>query len=202
MATATAPGAAPATAPHRFTVAEYYRIASAGVLGEDDRVELIDGQILDMSPISPGHAYAVDCCNRAFSAGVGGAAVVRVQNPLALGDYDEPEPDVALVNPPGSRYAAAHPGAADVLLLVEVAESSLAYDQSTKAALYAAAGIREMWVVNLPAGVLEVYRVPGPLGYQDRRTHRRDERVVPQAFPDLEIAVADLLPPVGLEPAR
>ncbi|HTE19451.1 MAG TPA: Uma2 family endonuclease [Armatimonadota bacterium] len=197
MATATAPVPPPETAPHRFTVAEYHRIASAGVLGEDDRVELIDGQIFDRSPISPGHAYAVDCCNRVFSAGVGGDAVVRVQNPLALGDYDEPEPDVALVSPPGSRYASTHPGAADVLLLVEVAESSLAYDQSTKAALYAAAGIREVWVVNLPAGVLEVYRDASPSGYQDRQTHQRAERVTPLAFSDLEITVADLLPPRG-----
>jgi Uma2 family endonuclease len=85
------------------------------------------------------------------------------------------------------------------LLLVEVAESSLAYDQSTKASLYAAAGILEMWVVNLPTGVLEMYRDPGPLGYQDRQTHQRGQRVIPLAFPDLEIAVADLLPPRVVE---
>jgi Uma2 family endonuclease len=202
MATATVPPAAAELRPYRFTVADYYRMAEAGILTEDDRVELLGGQVVAMSPIGPGHAYAVDCCNRAFSAGVGGRAVVRVQNPLALGEYDEPEPDVALVRPPGRRYATAHPGAADVLLLVEVAETSLVYDQRTKAAVYAAVGIREVWVVNLPDRVLEVYRDPGPPGYRDRQTYDLDARVAPLAFPELELAVADLLPPGGLERER
>ena len=187
MATATVPPAAAEPRPHRFTVADYYRMAEAGILSEDDRVELLG---------------AVDCCNRAFSAGVGGRAVVRVRNPLALGEYDEPEPDVALVRPPGRRSATAHPGAAEVLRLVEVAETSLAYDQRTNAAVYAAAGIREVWVVNLPDRVLEVYRDPGPPGYRDRQTNGLDARVAPLAFPELVLAVADLPPLGGLERER
>ena len=196
MATVTAPSATPALAPHRFTVADYYRMLEAGILTEDDRVELLGGQVVAMSPIGPPHAYAVDCCVEAFAGLVVARRVIlRLQNPLALGDYDEPQPDVALVTPPRGRYATAHPGAAEVLLLVEVADSSLAYDQSTKAAVYATAGIRELWIVNLPEGVLEVYRNPAPTGYQDRQTHQRDERVTPLAFPELAVAVADLLPP-------
>jgi Uma2 family endonuclease len=204
MATAT-PTTTPIAAtdglvPHRFTVADYYRMAEAGILDEDDRVELLGGQVVDMSPIGPPHASAVDACGEAFAPLVVARRVtVRTQNPLALGEYDEPQPDVAVVRPRPDRYATGHPGAADVLLLIEVAETSLAYDQRTKAAVYAAVGIREVWVLNLPERVLEVYRAPGPLGYEDRQAHQRGERVAPLAFPELELAVADLLPPGGPE---
>ena len=191
MATATAT----ALAPHRFTVAEYYRMAEAGILGEDDRVELIGGQIVDMSPINPPHAAAVSRCARVFMQGVGDRALVRAQSPLDLGEYDAPEPDVALVRPRADEYATAHPTAAEVLLVVEVSDSTLTYDRSTKMPLYAAAGIREAWLLNLQARRLEVYREPGRDGYAVSRVHRPGERVAPQAFPDLECGVADLLPP-------
>ena len=202
MATVTAPSATPALAPHRFTVADYYRMLEAGILHEDDRVELLGGQVVEMSPMGAPHAAATERVRHVLSGALGSRAQVRDQKPLALGEYDEPEPDLAVVRPRADFYLEGLPGAADVLLLGDVAETSLVYDQSTKAALYAAAGIREVWVVNLPDGVLEVYRDPGPAGYQDRQTHQRDERVVPQAFPDLEAAVADLLPPRAVERER
>jgi Uma2 family endonuclease len=203
MATATAPPTAAGLVPHRFTVADYSRMAEAGILDEDDRVELLGGQVVDMSPIGPPHASTVDALGEAFAPLVVARRVtVRTQNPLALGEYDEPEPAVAVVRPRADRYATGHPGAADVLLLVEVAETSLARDQWAKAALYAAAGIREVWVVNLPDRVLEVCRAPGPAGYRDRQPHERGARVAPLAFPELQLAVADLLPPRGPERAR
>jgi Uma2 family endonuclease len=202
MATATAPAAAPALAPHRFTVADYHRMLEVGILAEDDRVELLGGQVVEMSPAGPPHAAATDRLGDRLAAGTAGRALVRRQNPLDLGEYDEPEPDLAVVRPRADYYAERHPTAAEVLLLVEVADSSLVYDQRTKAAIYAAAGIREVWVLNLPERVLEVYRDAGPAGYQDRQTHQRGERVAPLAFPDLELAVADLLPPSAVERER
>jgi Uma2 family endonuclease len=209
MATATArslaaAAAATATAlsPHRFTVAEYYRMLEAGILHEDDRVELIDGRVVAMSPMGPPHAAAVDKAGYVLRAAVGARALVRDQKPLALDEYDEPEPDLAVVRPRADFYAGGHPGAGEVLLLVEVAESSLNYDRYAKATLYAAAGISEMWVVNLRERVLEVHREPGPAGYVVSQVYRPRERVTPLAFPDLELTVADLLPPGGQQRAR
>lgn len=202
MATATAPPAAPALVPHRFTVADYYRMLEIGVLDEDDRVELLGGQVVDMSPMGPPHAAAAEQARDVLQAALGARAQVRDSKPLGLGEYDEPLPDLAIVRPRPDRYAAAHPTAADVFWLVEVAESSLARDQWAKAAIYAAAGVREVWVVNLPERVLEVYRDAGPAGYLDRQTHRRGERVAPLAFPELALAVADLLPPGATDQER
>jgi Uma2 family endonuclease len=203
VATATAPPAAAELRPHRFTVADYYRMAESGILTEDDRVELLGGQVVDMSPIGPPHASAVDACAEAFAAlVVARRMTVRTQNPLALGQYDEPQPDVAVVRPRADRYATAHPDAADVLLLFEVAETSLARDQWATLAIYAAVGIREVWVLNLPEWVLEVYRDPAPAGYRDRRAHGRAAQVAPLAFPELALTVADLLPPGGPERER
>jgi Uma2 family endonuclease len=199
MATATVPAAAPTLEPHRFTVADYYRMLEAGILDEDDRVELLGGQVVEMSPMGPPHAAAAEQAREVLQAALGARAQVRDSKPVDLGEYDEPLPDLAVVRPRADRYARAHPTAADVFWVVEVAESSLARDQWAKPAIYAAAGVREVWVVNLPDRVLEVYRDAGPAGYQDRQTHRRGERVAPQAFPDLALAVADLLPPGGPE---
>jgi Uma2 family endonuclease len=202
MATATAPPAAAEPVPHRFTAAAYYQMLRTGILHEDDRVELLGGQVVQMSPSGPLHAATTDRLGDRLAAATAGRALVRRQNPLDLGEWDAPEPDVAVVRPRADYYAGGHPTAADVLLAVEVADSSLAYDQWTKAALYAAAGVREVWVVNLPERALEVYRAPGPSGYQDRQTHQRGARVAPLAFPELRLAVADLLPPGGPERER
>ncbi len=200
MAAATAPAPAAAPAPHRFTVAEYYRMAEVGILGEDDRVELLGGQIVDMSPIGPGHAYTVDRCGEAFAGLlIARRVILRTQNPLGLGEYDAPQPDVAVVRPRPDRYANEHPGAADVWLVIEVADSSVAADRSTKLTLYALAGIREAWLVNLPERRLEVYREPRADGYALSRPYRAGERVAPLAIPELELAVADLLPPSAMK---
>jgi Uma2 family endonuclease len=177
----------------RFTVDEYYRMAKAGILGEDDRVELIDGELIKMSPIGSRHAAAVSRCNYLFQRAFGDRAIVNVQNPVRLDPYSEPQPDVALLRPQPDFYARAHPGARDVLLIIEVVDTSARYDRLVKLPAYARFGIPEVWLLHLPRGWLEVHRDPSPDGYRQVRRYRRGERVSPLAFPDVAISVDDLL---------
>jgi Uma2 family endonuclease len=175
----------------RFTVDEYLEMAKAGILTEDDRVELIDGQIIEMSPIGDPHVEAVNRCLRAFLLpAAAGRLLPSAQNPVRVDRYNDPQPDVVLV-PPGLRGA---PRVADALLVIEVADSSLSYDRRIKLPLYARAGIREAWLLDLQGEALEVHREPGPEGYALIRRCRRGERVAPVAFPDPDLAVDDLLP--------
>ena len=177
----------------RFTTGDYHRMAEAGVLSEDDRVELIDGEILEMSPIGSKHAACVARLTSLFSQRVGGAAIVWVQNPVQLGDRSEPQPDLALLRPRPDFYASAHPTADDVLLLIEVAESSMEYDRQVKVPLYARTGIPEMWLVGLARDQVTVHRDPTPGGYRVIRVLCRGDAISSAAFPHLEIAVADIL---------
>ena len=187
----------------RFTVAEFERMVEAGVFRADERLELIHGEIIRMSPIGRRHVAAVLRLTTFFSGAVAGRALVNVQSPVVLGDEEEPLPDVTLLRPRADFYESAKPAAADILLAVEVADillavevadSSLAYDRGTKLPLYASVGIREVWLLNLQDDVLEVYGDPGPQGYARSRTYQRGERVAPEALPDLRFAVEDLLP--------
>ncbi len=158
-----------------FTVDDYHRLAELGVLHEDDRVELLDGQVVEMTPIGPEHAGCVDALTRLLSRCVGDAGVVRVQNPLVLGTKWEPQPDVALLKPRDDGYRAAHPGRGDILLVVEVADTSGGSDRDVKLPLYAAAGIPEAWLVDLANDAIEVHRQPAPEGYREVRTLRRGD---------------------------
>ncbi|MBI4639469.1 MAG: Uma2 family endonuclease [Candidatus Tectomicrobia bacterium] len=176
-----------------FTVTEYYLMAEAGILSEDDRVELIEGKIMNMSPIGSRHAACVKRLNTLFSRQVGQAALVSVQDPIRLDDYSEPEPDLALLRPRDDFYAQGHPTPADVLLIVEVADTSEEYDREVKILLYARAGIPEVWLVSLPRDLFEIYRRPTPNGYQDVRQARRGEIVVAQSIPGLTMAVDAIL---------
>lgn len=160
------------TRPHRFTVADYYRMAEAGIFNEDSRVELIRGQIVDMPPIGAPHFAAVNRLNRLLVQAVGNRAIVSVQNPVRLDDGSEPEPDIALLKPRADEYAAAIAGADDVLLIVEVADSSLRDDRTVKAPLYAEGGIPEYWIVNLVERVIEVHRQPNGAHYVQTRPVR------------------------------
>lgn len=159
-----------AVRPHRFDVGDYYRMAETGILGPQDRVELIEGQIVDMAPIGSAHAGTVNRLVRlAAKAMAEGSVLVGIQNPLRLDAHNEPQPDLMLLRPRADDYRDSHPTPADVLLLVEVADSTLAYDRGPKLALYARHGVPEVWIVDLGGRAVEVCRQPGPEGYAERR---------------------------------
>jgi Uma2 family endonuclease len=177
----------------RFTVSEYDRMAEAGILTEDDRVELIDGDIVEMAPIGQRHAGMVNRTTNLFVRSFADDAITAVQNPVRLGEHSEPQPDVALLRHRPDFYASAHPTPADVLLLVEVAETSVASDRQVKIPLYARSGIPEVWLVDLDQGTITVYREPSASGYGTVFTVRRGETLAPLAFPDRPVAAADIL---------
>lgn len=176
----------------RFAVAEYHQMLAAGILAEDDRLELIAGEIIAMSPIGARHAARVNRLNRLLIMLTAGAAVVAVQNPVTLED-SEPQPDVALLRPRADDYAAGHPGPADVLLLVEVADTSAGYDREVKLPLYARAGVPVVWLLDLAAGLLEVHSEPSPVGYRQVRRAAAGERVALPGFPADTLDVGELL---------
>lgn len=180
----------------KFTVAEYYRMGEVGILGPDERVELIEGEIIVMPPIGPGHAWSVALDIPLFSQYAGDRFFVQIQNPIHLNDGSEPQPDLFLLRHRPEGYASAHPTPADVLLVIEVADSSLEYDREVKAHLYGRAGIPETWVKNLPEDCIERFTEPGPEGYAQHSVHHRGETLTPVSLPDLELAVDELLPPL------
>ena len=177
----------------RWTREEYHRMAEAGILGEDDRVELLDGEIVDMSAIGTRHAACVDRLNHVFGKLGGIRAIVRIQNPIRLEEHSEPQPDVALLRPRPDFYASDHPGPEDILLLVEVAETSAISDRAVKLPLYARAGVPEVWLVILGDREIEIHREPAAKDYQNVRTLKTGERLSPLNFPDLEIPVEEIL---------
>ena len=185
------PGA-PAAAS--YTAARYFALVDEGVLRPDDRVELLEGVIVSMSPQNPPHASGVCRVSEALRAVVATGVVVRVQAPLIVSEYSVPEPDVAIVPGRLADYDTAHPTTA--LLVVEVADTSLVVDRLTKAAIYAAAGVPIYWIVNLQDDVVEVFGAPDPSAraYQKRERLGREARLGHPAFGDATVAVDDLLP--------
>ncbi len=155
-----------APARHRLDVDAYYKMAEAGILTRAHRVELIDGEIFDMAAIGSPHAAVTKRLVRSFAqAAADGRTLMSVQDPLRLDGYNEPQPDFMLLRPRADDYHGGHPNAADVLLLVEVSESSLAYDSGTKLALYARFGVPEVWIIDLQGAAVEVYREPAGDAY-------------------------------------
>jgi Uma2 family endonuclease len=176
-----------------LTVDDYHRLADAGILGEDDRVELLNGQIVEMTPIGPDHAGTVDALTRLFSQLVGDAAIVRVQNPITLDSGSEPRADLSLLRPRGDAYRRAHPRPADIFLVVEVSDSSIDYDREIKVPLYARAGIPEVWLVDMGADRLETYRSPSADGYATTGIVARGESVSASHLPHVTLTVNDIL---------
>ena len=178
---------------HRFSVQAYYRMAETGVLRPDARVELLDGEIIDMSPIGPPHGAITKQLNQFFTQLARGRWLVAVQDPARLDEYSEPQPDLMLLRPAPDFYRTRHPGPEDVFLLIEVAASSLAYDRGTKLPAYGRAAISEVWIVNLEDKTIEVYREPHLAGYASTTLLRPGDKARPLAFPDAAVEVAELL---------
>jgi Uma2 family endonuclease len=174
-----------------FTVDEYHRMGEAGILGEDERVELIDGEIVEMAPIGHRHAGCVINLTRLFITRLGDRAVISPQNPLVIPPRSEPQPDLLLLRPRAVSYSRGLPTFEDVLLAVEVADTTVRYDRLVKARLYARAGIPEFWLCLTADGAVEVSRRPGAGGYADVTLHGAGQTVTPLAFPDVDFAVSD-----------
>lgn len=179
---------------YQFNVAEFYRMADAGILTPDDSVELIEGEIIEMSPTGSRHAACVDrIVNKLLSRFAGRDAIVRVQSPVRLSDFSEPQPDAALLRARADFYSQAHPAPDDVLLLVEVSDSTAAYDKRVKVPLYARSGIVEVWIVDLTREKIEVYARPVGGSYQQFAEVGRGESVTSATVPGLALAVEEII---------
>ena len=178
----------------RFTIEEYHRMGEVGIFHEDDRVELIEGEIIEMSPIGRLHAGTVDRIANVFFRRLGERTIVRVQNPVVFTELvSEPQPDVTLLVPRPDFDTSGHPGTGDILLVVEVMDSSVAFDRGVKLRLYARAGVAEVWLANVNTRRIEGYRRPSPEGYAESRAFQEDDLLAIQAFPDVTFTVRELL---------
>ena len=182
-----------APAKHRFSVTEYHRMAEVGLLRPDARVELLDGQIIDMSPIGPFHGGVVNRLTRLFNRHAKDRWLVSTQNPVRLNDQSEPQPDVMLLQPSAGDYTTQHPAPEQVFLLIEVSDSTLSLDREEKLPAYGRAGIAEVWIINLTDQAIEVYREPHFTGYGTKTIFRQGQQVRPHTFSDLVVDVAELM---------
>lgn len=180
-------------ARHSFTVEEYERMGEAGILSPDERVELIEGEIIEMSPIGERHAACVARLNQVLSMTLQGRALLWVQSPLRLDDRSEPQPNVMALRPREDFYAQSLPTPADVLLLIEVSDTTLEYDRQVKLPLYARAGVPEVWIVNLQDERVETYAAPAGGAYQFSHAAARGEEVAARGVDGLRLAVAAIL---------
>jgi Uma2 family endonuclease len=178
---------------HLFTINEFHRMGETGILSDQDRVELLEGELIEMTPIGSWHASCVDRLNRLLTIRLGRAAIVRVQNPIVLGGRTQPQPDVAVVRADPTFYAARHPEADDVLLLIEVVDSTASQDRRIKLPVYARHGVAEVWLVDLNRSVVEVHRNPRARAYDEVQAYSRGHRITPLAFPGKAFRVADIL---------
>ncbi len=176
-----------------FTVDEYYRMAQAGILTENDRVELIEGEVIEMSPIGSRHAACVKRLNTLLNRLVGQQMIVSVQDPIYIDEFSEPEPDIALLRFREDFYVGSHPTASDVLLIIEVADTSVEYDRKKKLPLYAQAGVPEVWLANLPEDRFEIHAQPQNGKYQSVLIVRRGEFITSQTIADLSIPLDQIL---------
>ena len=171
----------------RFTREAYHRMVDVGILNSDDRVELLDGEILMMSPIGPEQGEFISRLNDFFVTHLPDDFQCRVQLPIVVSDHSEPEPDLAVVRRHNIGYRSEHPSAADIVLLIEVASTSLGFDLGTKLRLYAGSQIAEYWVVDVDREVLVVHREPHALGYRSTQEFRAGATIAPLQLPDCQL---------------
>ncbi len=183
----------PVQTQHRFKVNEYYRMAETGVLRPDARVELLDGRIIDISPIGPFHGDVTTYLTEFFAAASKGRWRTRVQNPVRLDEHSEPQPDLVLAKPIAGTYRKRHPRPEEVYLLIEVSDTTLEADVEEKLPAYGRAGIAEVWIVNLNDATIEIYREPNFTGYGSKTILRAGDQARALAFPDAVVDVAELL---------
>ena len=176
-----------------FTVDEYHRMWDAGIFPEDKRFELIRGDILEMPGAKPPHSGRVNRLTHLFTSRLGDSIVLSVQNPSSIDDYSEPVPDVSLLKPRADFYMEAHPAPEDVLLLIEISHTTLRFDTKVRAPLYAEAGIREYWILNIPKNVLEVRSDPVGGQYTRHEVLKHGQTVTPRAFPEVSFRVEEIL---------
>lgn len=178
---------------HLTNLDEWRRLGEANIFPPGSRLELINGEILEMAPIGFNHAGHVIRLNHFFAKLIGDMAVINIQNPLQLGDLSEPEPDFMLLKPNPDFYSSRHPAASDVLLLIEVSDTSLAFDQKQKLRLYALHGIPEYWLLNLNDNSVEIYRRPHGDAYEQKSTLRAGDSISLSQLPDIALNIADIL---------
>jgi Uma2 family endonuclease len=177
----------------RFTVDDYYRMGDVGILPHDARVELIDGDVIQMPPIGSHHNGSVIGLDEVLRERLGRRVSISIQGPLILPKYGTPQPDILILRRRDDHYRTANPTAADVLLLIEVSDSTLVHDRDTKAPMYAQAGIPEYWIVNLVDAQLLVYRQPVDRVYRSVQPLKKGDSVQPLAFPDVTLDVSEIL---------
>jgi len=177
----------------RFTVPEFARLVEVGLFRADERLELVQGEVVEMSPIGERHAACVDLLTRSVSRRAGDLAIVRVQGPLAVPDDSELYPDITLLKPRDDFYRSRKPTGADVLLVVEVSDTTLVYDRDVKAPIYGRGGVPEFWLVDLGGRRIDVFSQPTPEGYRLRRTLLPGETLVLDSIPGLSLPVSDLV---------
>jgi Uma2 family endonuclease len=177
----------------KFTVKQYHKMVEAGILKEDERVELIRGEIIEINSISSRHAACVSRLNQFFLFRLSKSVIVSCQNPVELNDNSEPQPDISLLRRKADFYESGHPKSQDILLVVEVADTTVESDRQIKIPLYAENGIVEVWLVDINQQCIEVYREPSPNGYQNIQRFMRGQNLSILAFPEIIISVNEVL---------
>ncbi len=178
---------------YRFTVEDFQRMGNSSLFRKNERVELIEGEIITMTPIGNRHAGCVLYLSHIFARKLGNRALVNVQNPLELDEFSEPQPDITLLKPREDFYREGHPRPGDVFLIVEVTASAEDYDRDIKLPLYARHGIPEFWIVDLLRKIIEVYRDPAGQQYQSRTNSKPGDMISTQTFPDVSFSVQDIV---------
>jgi Uma2 family endonuclease len=175
--------------PRLITVTEYEQMIEAGIYTENDRLELLNGEIIELMPKGAKHVYFNEEISDILKEKLKDKADVRSQNPIILGDFSEPEPDIVLAVPPRKKYLESHPKASDILLIIEISDTTLQYDRETKADTYSRNGIEQYLLLNLQNETIENYREPDETGYQFKQTLRKGDSFNLVAFPEIEISV-------------